>query len=78
MLSHTKEALHFIRKSISQTLEEAWRCIESKPPEVCTVSDGLGCRAICWCWSTVFYQVQTQHSHLPEAFRALHAADKLL
>ncbi len=37
------------------------------------VSDDLGCRDICWCWSTVFYQVQSQCSHLPGDFGALYA-----
>ncbi len=34
---------------------------------------------ICWCWSTVFSEVHSQHSHLPGNCRALHAssADKL-
>ncbi len=47
--------------------------------EVSEVRDDLGCRDICWCWSTVFYQVQSQCSHLPRNVRALHAssADKL-
>ncbi len=39
-----------------------------------TVSDGLGCHVICWCWSTVFSEVQGQHSHIPGSFRALHAS----
>ncbi len=34
-------------------------------------SDDLGCRVICWCWSTVFSEVRSQHSHLPGNFRAL-------
>ncbi len=42
--------------------------------EVCTVSDGLGCHVICWCWSTVFSEVHSQRRHLPEHFRALHAS----
>ncbi len=42
--------------------------------EVSTVSDGLGCHVVCWCWSTVFPEVHIQHSHLPETFRALHAS----
>ncbi len=33
--------------------------------EVSEVSDDLGCHAICWCWSTVFSEVHSQHSHLP-------------
>ncbi len=42
--------------------------------EVSTVSDDLGCHVICWCWSTVFSEVQSQCSHLPGHFRALHAS----
>ncbi len=41
--------------------------------EVSTVSDDLGCRDVCWCWSFVFYQVQSQCSHLSGHIRALHA-----
>ncbi len=33
-----------------------------------------GCRDICWCWSTVFYQVWSQCSHLPGDFRALYVS----
>ncbi len=39
-----------------------------------SVSDDLGCHVICWCWSTVFSEVHSQHSHLPGFFRALHAS----
>ncbi len=42
--------------------------------EVSTVSDGLGCRDVCWCWSTVFSEVHSQRRHLPGHFRALHAS----
>ncbi len=42
--------------------------------EVSTVSDDLGCHVICWCWSTVFFEVHSQCSHLPGNFRALHAS----
>ncbi len=45
--------------------------------KVSTVSDGLGCHVICWCWSTVFSEVQGQHSRIPGSFRALPASDKL-
>ncbi len=38
------------------------------------VSDGLGCHVICWCWSTVYSEVQGQHSRIPGSFRALHAS----
>ncbi len=49
--------------------------------EVSTVSDDLGCHVICWCWSPVFSEVHSQHSHLPgqeilEHFM-LPSADKL-
>ncbi len=39
-----------------------------------TVSDGLGCHVICWCWSTEFSEVHSQRSHLPGHFRARHAS----
>ncbi len=55
------------------SLDEERRDTESKllevQCEVSTVSDDLGCRDICWCWSTVFYQVQS----LPGDFGALNA-----
>ncbi len=45
----------------NQGLEEEWRGTESKllevQCEVSEVSDDLGCRDVCWCWSIVFYQV---------------------
>ncbi len=60
------------------SLEEEWRGTESKllevQCEVSKVSDDLGCRDICWCWSIVFYQVQSQCSRLPGDFRALYAS----
>ncbi len=62
----------------SQSLEEKWRGTDSMllevQCEVSTVSDDLGCHVICWCWSTVFSEVHSQHSHLPGNFRALHAS----
>ncbi len=73
-----KSILHFIWKSRSQSLEEEWRGTESMllevQCEVSTVSDGLGCHVICWCWSTVFSEVHSQRRHLPGHFRALHAS----
>ncbi len=42
--------------------------------EVSTVSDDLGCHVICWCLSTVFSEVHSQHSRIPGSFRALHAS----
>ncbi len=42
--------------------------------EVSKVSDDLGCRDVCWCWSIVFYQVQSQCSHLPGDFWALYSS----
>ncbi len=60
------------------SLEEEWRGTESKllevQCEVSTVSDDLGCRDVCWHWSIVFYQVQSQCSRLPGDFRALYAS----
>ncbi len=76
--SVVQNPLHFIWKSRSQSLEEEWRATESMllevQCEVSTVSDDLGCHVICWCWSTVFSEVHSQHSHLPGDFRALHAS----
>ena len=70
--------LHFLWKSRSQSLDEERRGTESTLLEVqcnvSTVSDGLGCHVICWCWSTVFSEVQGQRSRLPGSFRALHAS----
>ncbi len=72
------EILQFLWKSGSQSLEEERRGTESTLLEVqckvSTVSDGLGCHVICWCWSTVFSEVQGQHSRIPGSFRALHAS----
>ncbi len=63
-----KVNLHFLWKSGSQSLEEERRGTESTLLEVqckvSTVSDGLGCHVICWCWSTVFSEVQGQHSRI--------------
>ncbi len=61
------------------SLEEDWRGTESKllevQCEVSEVSDDLGCHDVCcWCWSVVFYQVQSQCSHLPGDFGALYAS----
>ncbi len=62
----------------NQGLEEEWRGTDSMlrevQCEVSTVSDDLGCRVICWCWSTVFSEVHSQRSHLQGNFRALHAS----
>ncbi len=78
MFSDEKSILHFLWKSGSQSLEEERRGTESTLLEVqckvSTVSDGLVCHVICWCWSTVFSEVQGQHSHIPGSFRALHAS----
>ncbi len=77
-LFRLKLMLHFICKSRSQSLEEEWRDTESMlldvQCEVSTVSDDLGCRDVCWCWSTEFSEVHSQRSHLPGHFRALHAS----
>ncbi len=78
MFSDESKFLHFLWKSGSQSLEEERRGTESTlfevQCEVSTVSDGLGCHVICWCWSTVFSEVQGQHSRIPGSFRALHAS----
>uniref|UniRef100_A0A9J8ARD7 Tc1-like transposase DDE domain-containing protein n=1 Tax=Cyprinus carpio carpio TaxID=630221 RepID=A0A9J8ARD7_CYPCA len=52
------------------------RCLRSK---VSTVRDGLGCHVICWCWSTVFSEVQGQRSCIPGLLEhfMLPAADQL-
>ncbi len=64
--------------NLNQGLEEERRGTESKllevQCEVSEVSDDLGCRDVCWCWSTVFYQIQSQCSHLQRGFRALYAS----
>ncbi|XP_066515340.1 uncharacterized protein [Hoplias malabaricus] len=56
----------------SNGLEEERRGTESTLLEVqckvSTVSDGVGCHVICWCWSTVFSEVQGQRSRLPGNF----------
>ncbi len=78
LFSDECKILHFIWKSRSQSLEEEWRGTESMllevQCEVSTVSDDLGWRDVCWCWSTVFSEVHSQRSHLPGNFRALHAS----
>ncbi len=50
--------------------------------EVSTVSDDLGCHVICWCWSTVFSEVNTAiyqeilvHFMLPSADKLYGDAD---
>ncbi len=59
------------------SLEEDWRGTESKllevQCEVSEVSDDLGCRDVCWCWSAMLSQVQSQFSRLPGDFEALYA-----
>ncbi len=47
--------------------------------EVSTVSDDLCCHVICWCWSTVFSEVHSQHRHLQDILEhfMLPSADKL-
>ncbi len=60
------------------SLEEDWRGTESMllevQCEVSEVSDDLGCHDVYWCWSIVFYKVQSQRSHLPGDFRAFYAS----
>ncbi len=62
----------------NQGLGEEWRGTESMllevQCEVSTVGDDLGCCDVCWCWSIVFYQVQSKCSHLPGDFGALYAS----
>ncbi len=66
-----------------QSLEEEWRGTDSMllevQCEVSTVSDDLGCHVICWCWSTVFYEVHSQRSIYQEILEhfMLPSADKL-
>ncbi len=47
--------------------------------EVTTVRDDLGCRVICWCWSTVFSEVHSQRSIYQDILEhfMLPSADKL-
>ncbi len=45
--------------------------------EVSTVNDDLGCHVICWCWSTVFYEIQSQRSQNILEHFMLSSADKL-
>ncbi len=70
--------LHLIWESRSQKMEEEWRgtkvMLLEVQCEVSKVSDDLGCHVICWCWSTVFSEVNSQRCHLPGHFRALHAS----
>ncbi len=42
--------------------------------KVSTVCDDLGCHVICWCWSTVFSEVHSHRSHLPQHFREHYAS----
>ncbi len=75
---HRQKHLTWAKEKNNWTVEEEWRGTESMllevQCEVSTVSDGLGCHVICWCWSTVFSEVHSQHSHLPGHYRALHAS----
>ncbi len=67
----------------SSGLEEEWRSTESMlledQCEVSTVCDDLGCHVICWCWSTVFSEVHSQHSLYQDILEhfMLPSADKL-
>ncbi len=62
----------------NQSLDEDWGGTESKlvevQCEVSKVSDYLECCDVCWCWSIVFYQVQSQCSCLTGDFGALYAS----
>ncbi len=46
-------------------------CLKSS---VTFLKSGMIWGDVCWCWSIVFYQVQSQCSHLPGDFRALYAS----
>ncbi len=72
------------------SLEEDWRGTESKllevQCEVSEVSDDLGCRDVCWCWSICFikskvnaavYQEILEHFMLPSADKLYGDADFL-
>ncbi len=78
LLFQMKVNFAFHLETRSQSLEEEWRGTDSMllevQCEVSTVSDDLGCHVICWCWSTVFSEVHSQHSHLPGHFRTLNAS----
>ncbi len=49
-------------------------CLLEVQCEVSEVTDDLGCCDVYWCWSIVFYQVQSQCSRLPGDFGALYAS----
>ncbi len=74
--------LKYILPFICKSRSGVWRkrgeaqnpCCLKSSVKVSTVGDDLGCHVICWCWSTVFYQVQSQCSHLPGDFGALYAS----
>ncbi len=59
-------------------LSSYWRKTgEAQNPVQCEVSavcDDLECCDVCWCWSIVFYQVQSQCSRLPGDFGELYAS----
>ncbi len=55
-------------------LHKDWTEAGVSASRVTTLRHDLGCHVICWCWSTVFSEVHSQHSHLPGHFGALHAS----
>ncbi len=55
-------------------LHKKWTEAGVSASRVTTLRRDLGCHVICWCWSTVFSEVHSQHSHLPGHFGALHAS----
>ncbi len=76
--------MHFLWKSGSQSLKEERRGTESTLLEVqckvSTVSDGLGCHVICWCFlrskvNTAVYQEVLEHFMLPAADQLYGDAD---
>ncbi len=79
----SKDKSKFLISFGNHGLEEDWRGIESKLLEVqcdvSTVSDDLGCRDVCWCWSIVFYQVQSHCSVYQEILEhfMLPSSDKI-
>ncbi len=61
MLRHLQEKGNQATSETETTSEASYLGTESKllefQCEVSEVSDDLGCRHVCWCWSIVFYQV---------------------
>lgn len=65
--------VNFIWKTRSQSLGDIWRSTESKLSRIrvkCFHSGVRGIRVIFWCWTTVFYSVQIQHSTCQETLES--------